>query len=256
MASIFRLAILETDETPVSIAETQGSYGEIVERLVRRGFAQAEGSVPELHITKWDVVKAQSYPSLGEIDGIFLTAGKYAAYDEYPWASKLIGFLKQSYIGHIPILAICYGHQILARALGGTVIKNPKGCELSVTRIDLTPSGIDLFETDHLNLHQMHLDTVVDLPSGMQTLGSSAISEVQFMYEAGRVLGVQGHPEANGFIIKDNLDSRFEKNLIEVEEYEAALSKINLEHDGDVFAKAIPKFLLDAVPKERVACVG
>lgn len=59
-------------------------------------------------------------------------------------------FLKESYQKRIPILAICYGHQILARALGGKVIKNPKGCEISVTKVNLTPSGTDLFGTDHL----------------------------------------------------------------------------------------------------------
>ncbi|KAF7555159.1 hypothetical protein G7Z17_g2380 [Cylindrodendrum hubeiense] len=206
MTSVFRLAILETDKTPSSISDTQGSYGDIVERLVRRGFEQAEGPVPELQITKWDVVKAQSYPRLDEIDGI------------------------------------------LARALGGRVIKNPKGCELSVTKVDLTPSGIDLFGVGHLNLHQMHLDTVVETPPGMEILGSSAISEVQFMYEPGRVLGIQGHPEANAFIIKQYLDSRFEQNLIEDREYQEALSKIDSEHDGDLFAKAIPKFLFEKRP--------
>ncbi|KAH7010077.1 class I glutamine amidotransferase-like protein [Ilyonectria destructans] len=245
MTSVFRMAILETDKTPSSISDTQGSYGDIVERLLRRGFKQAEGPIPELQVTKWDVVGAQSYPQLDEIDGLFLTAGKYAAYDDYPWAFKLMDFLKESYQKRIPILAICYGHQILARALGGKVIKNPKGCELSVTKVNLTPSGIDLFGTDHLNLHQMHLDTVVGIPPGMEIIGSSAISEVQFMYEPGRVLGVQGHPEANGFIIKKYLESRFEKDLIEARQYEEALSKIDTKHDGDVFAKAVPKFLFD-----------
>lgn len=75
MASVFRMAILETDKTPSSISDTQGSYGDIVERLLRRGFEQAEGPVPELQVTKWDVVRAQSYPQLNEIDGLFLTAG-------------------------------------------------------------------------------------------------------------------------------------------------------------------------------------
>lgn len=54
-------------------------------------------------------------------------------------------FIKEAYRKEIPILAICYGHQILARALGGKVTENPRGAELSVTPVELTPEAFDLF---------------------------------------------------------------------------------------------------------------
>ncbi|KPM35280.1 hypothetical protein AK830_g11291 [Neonectria ditissima] len=244
MTSVFRIAILECDNTPSSISDTQGSYGDIVERFLRRGFEQTASQTPKLEVTKWNVLQSQSYPRLTEIDGLFLTAGKYSAYDDYPWAFKLIDFLKEAYHARIPIAAICYGHQILARALGGKVLKNPKGSELSVTRVDLTACGAALFETDHLNLYQMHLDTVVDAPPGMEVIGSSARSSVQLLYEPGRILGIQGHPEANPFQIKEYLHSRFAENLISADVYEEALSKVHDKQDGDAFSAALPKFFV------------
>jgi GMP synthase-like glutamine amidotransferase len=164
MAKTFHLAILETDVTPTSISDVEGTFADGVERFVRCGLNKAQAPIPEVRITKWNVVERQSYPTLEDVDGLFLTAGSmtlrsllkyivcqltliigYSAYDDHPWAFPLMDFLKKAYENEIPILSICYGLQILTRALGGRVTKNPKGSELSITAVDLTPEGVDLF---------------------------------------------------------------------------------------------------------------
>jgi hypothetical protein len=75
MATEFHLAILETDITPTSISEAEGTYADIVEKFVRCGLDQAEKPIPKVRVTKWNVIEGQSYPDLTEVDGIFLTAG-------------------------------------------------------------------------------------------------------------------------------------------------------------------------------------
>ncbi|KAK7409222.1 hypothetical protein QQX98_008598 [Neonectria punicea] len=90
----------------------------------------------------------------------------------------------------------------------------------------------------------MHLDTVVDVPPGMEIIGSSPQSNVQLLYEPGRILGIQGHPEANPFQIKKFLDSRLEEKLIEADTYQEALLRVDDKQGGDVLSKALPKFFV------------
>lgn len=72
----FHIAILETDTASGPIAEKHGSYAEIIARCLQRGLVDAGRLVGELKTSTWDVIKAQSYPCLDEIDAVFVTAGR------------------------------------------------------------------------------------------------------------------------------------------------------------------------------------
>jgi GMP synthase-like glutamine amidotransferase len=89
----------------------------------------------------------------------------------------------------------------------------------------------------------MHLDAVVELPPGMEIIGSSSRCDVQLLYQKGRVLGIQGHPEANAFVIKESLNARFCQNLIDSDTYQQALSHADGAHDGGLFSRVVPRFL-------------
>jgi GMP synthase-like glutamine amidotransferase len=68
----------------------------------------------------------------------------YAAYDDHPWSLRLIDLIRAAYAQHIPLVGICYGFQLMSRALGGLVTENPLGSELTVTDVTLTPLGKEL----------------------------------------------------------------------------------------------------------------
>jgi GMP synthase-like glutamine amidotransferase len=89
----------------------------------------------------------------------------------------------------------------------------------------------------------MHLDAVVEIPPGTKIIGSSSRCDVQLLYQKGRVLGIQGHPEANAFVIEKSLDARLEDNLIDEKTYQEAVSQADRKHDGEMFSRVIPKFL-------------
>ena len=75
MAS-FHIAILETDTASDSITHKHGSYGDVIENALRRGLVEAGHPVQDLQVSKWEVIQAQSYPSLKNIDAVFVTAGR------------------------------------------------------------------------------------------------------------------------------------------------------------------------------------
>ncbi|KAF7563638.1 hypothetical protein G7046_g440 [Stylonectria norvegica] len=243
--SVFHLAILETDTAPESIAGKHGSYGDIIETSLRKGLAQAGNPISDLKVTKWDVIIAQVYPALDSIDAVFVTAGQHDADKDDPWVPKLLEFVQGAYAAKKPILGLCYGHQIISRALGGKVSRNPGGWEVTVKQVNLTPQGSNLFGKKSISLHQMHRDAVVQIPSGLEVIGSTSQCEIQILYRKGRVLTAQGHPEFNSFMCLEMLEERRAAKILDGEILEDATSKVDLEHDGVIFWKKAWDFMLD-----------
>ena len=77
----------------------------------------------------------------------------YAAYDDHAWSLLLIELIRDAYAREIPMIGICFGYQLMARALGGRAAENPLGSELSPTRITLTELGRQLIGYDSLVSH-------------------------------------------------------------------------------------------------------
>lgn len=93
-------------------------------------------------------------------------------------------------------------------------------------------------------VHQMHRDAVIEVPANIDVIASSRSCKVQMMFQPGRVLTVQGHPEFDSRISKSWLDQRYKEGLVGQELYRYALAKLNLEHDGMKILQAMRKFLL------------
>lgn len=145
-----RIAILECD-TPLPVVEARyGRYGEIFKTLLRAGADALSypgvSSSSGLEMAAWDVVTAQAYPSLDDIDAILITGSKHNSFDNDPWILKLVDFVKGVLAQRrVRILGICFGHQILGRALDMKVGRSEGGWEVSVTAMDLTKRGQEIF---------------------------------------------------------------------------------------------------------------
>ncbi len=99
----------------------------------------------------------------------------------------------------VPVLAVCFGHQLLADALGAPVQRNPHGRELGAIDIDLTAEGQHhpLFRGmgARATFQTVHEDEVAALPEGATLLASNAHSSIQAFQHGQNLLGVQFHPE-------------------------------------------------------------
>ncbi|KKZ64757.1 hypothetical protein EMCG_09335 [[Emmonsia] crescens] len=166
----------------------------------------------------------------------------------------------------VRIIGVCFGHQIIGRALGVKVGPNEGGWEVAVHDMDLTDKGKELFGVDKLvispfkclaillvksflidrkqRLQQMHRDIVHYCPPNVTLLGSSPVCQVQGMYAPGRFISVQGHPEFTKDIVAEILDARRGAGVFPSGIYEGGMSTVGNEHDGIVVGKAFLEFLI------------
>ncbi|RHZ74015.1 hypothetical protein CDV55_108993 [Aspergillus turcosus] len=250
MRSALRIAVLECDAPPADANARYGGYHGVFSRLLKesaRALGQPDKLDPEtgLDISRWDVVYAQEYPRLEDVDAILLTGSKYNSFDDDPWILKLVEYTKRAIDDQrVKILGICYGHQIVGRALGSKVGRSDAGWEIAVCDVDLTEQGKKLFGKDKLHIQQMHRDIVFDCPPDVVPLGSSPRCAIQGMYRPGHFITVQGHPEFREDIVSEVVKLRMSTGIFSKEEGEDALSRAGKDHDGVAIGVTFLKFLL------------
>jgi len=148
------------------------------------------------------VLDVRQYPELPEpatLAGVVITGSHAMVSDREPWSEALVPWLR-ALVGHgTPVLGICYGHQLLAHAMGGEVGYHPGGLELGTVDITLNPAA----QADPLlgnmppgfQAHAVHAQTVRTLPPGAMLLAANA-HEPHHAFRVGRqAWGVQFHPE-------------------------------------------------------------
>ncbi|KAL5504984.1 hypothetical protein ACEPAH_7647 [Sanghuangporus vaninii] len=232
-----KLALLLCDTPVPAVLSAKGTYLDVFRELLRLSYPSSrpenEQSPLPFILDGFDVVSAQEYPDLdkGEYSGVLISGSKFSAYDNDPWIVQLVEWVKDvaERRREIKLIGICFGHQIIARALGGECVPNGGQWEVGTTEMELTEIGKEVFETDRpvLPIQQMHRDHVPTVPPSFHLLGSSPIAPVQGLVRFAssgstslsedaepkdiQILTVQGHPEFTSFIVNSIIDVR-EKN--------------------------------------------
>ena len=129
---------------------------------------------------------------------LIISGSVHSVYEGRDWMVALAQLIREVHAKQVPILGICFGHQILAHALGGQVRRLPFNREFGCQPVYLTSQGLTHpwlrdFPSGS-NTLQSHQDHVAILPPGAQGLGSSSTTEHQ-IFSLGSALGVQFHPE-------------------------------------------------------------
>ncbi|KAF9894694.1 hypothetical protein FE257_006584 [Aspergillus nanangensis] len=246
-----RIAVLECD-TPVDKVDAKyNGYHGVFSVLLResaQALDQPELLDPDtgLDISRWDVVSKQEYPRLDDVDAILLTGSKHNSFEDHPWIIKLVEYTKKAIDDNrVKLLGICFGHQIIGRALGVKVGRSDAGWEIAVCDMDLTEQGKKLFGREKLRIQQMHQDIVHEYPPNVIPLGSSPRCAVQGMYRPGCFVTVQGHPEFKDEIITEIISLRTKSGVFSKEQSVDALERATWQHDGVAIGATFLKFLLE-----------
>ena len=170
------------------------------------------------HQVEFEVKKVyeNDFDSITDVDGWIITGSKYSVYDNIDWIKNLQKHIEKIISKNKPILGICFGHQLLAKTLGGVVEKNSLGWELGSYRINLTDSGKESMIFSGINdkdlFYESHQDVVTKLPANSISLAYNNKGNQSFKY-GNSVYGVQFHPEFSYDIIKELMRIRINKGI-------------------------------------------
>ena len=157
-----------------------------------------------------DVENGEKLPAYDTASAVLITGSHAMVSERLPWSETAAGWLAGAVQRRIPTLGICYGHQLLAHALGGKVDYNPNGREYGTLEITFTPDA----QNDPLlsimppfpHLHLSHSQTVLSLPDGAMHLASSRHDSHQAFCVNNCAWGVQFHPEFDAQITRAYID--------------------------------------------------
>lgn len=237
-----RIAIIEADTPLPQVQKRLGSYGDIFTALLKKA-----GLVDSANISSYNVVNDSSnYPPIESIDAILISGSKHNAFEDDEWILRLVEFTKQAIEHNKRVIGICFGHQIVARALGCTVARSPLGWEVSAVPIELTAEGRALFGTEQapktsLSIMQMHRDIVDGVPENTTVLATTQKCGNQGFYRPHAILTLQGHPEFTQTIVEELVQARVE--LLGQELHDDALKRAQDHNDGPFIARVMVDFV-------------
>ncbi|MDG0979354.1 MAG: gamma-glutamyl-gamma-aminobutyrate hydrolase family protein [Halieaceae bacterium] len=229
------IAILKTDSVRPEWVERFGEYPDMFQAVLKR-------ANPDLQFTVYDVQLGE-YPKTKDQHGAYLVTGsKAGVYEDHDWLPPLEDFVRDLVQAEIPLIGICFGHQLIAHALGGQVNKSDKGWGVGVHRHvwRFQPEWLITSESEFKVLVS-HQDQVHKAPEDLQVLAGSDFCPIAALYKPGAVLTFQGHPEFVPEYSKTLMVSR--EDRIGDEALPKALASLDQGHDGDALAEIILAFL-------------
>jgi GMP synthase (glutamine-hydrolysing) len=150
-------------------------------------------------------------------EGIIVTGSPLSVMERVPWMVQLGDDLLRIGARGLPVLGVCFGHQLLGQAAGGNVVQNPRGREIGTVRLQLTEKGRrdPLFtwarDKAEIEVHATHVDAVDPLPQGATILASNENSAAQAFRLSETVAAVQFHPELWAEAMRELIESRKDK---------------------------------------------
>lgn len=234
-----KIGILETGEIHEDLHAEHGEYPTMFERMLHK-------VNPEIEFFAVKVCGGEMPAGPRDADGWIITGSKHGVYDDLPWIASLMDFLRECVAEQVPIAGICFGHQILAEALGGKVVKSDKGWGIGVHSYDVTafPDWMEGAGTQFAG-HAVHQDQIVALPDNATVIASSEFCEyAAIVYgdpDKPLALSVQPHPEFGTAFIEDLVDVRL-KGVITSEEAANAHKSLANPVNNDDWGRWIAKF--------------
>lgn len=161
-----------------------------------------------------DVEAGERLPTVSEVGAAVITGSPAMVSDRLPWSENTAAWLREAMAHGVWLLGVCYGHQLLAHALGAPVGPNPRGPEVGTSRVELTPEGALDPLVGHLRTgflaQTIHYEAVLSPPVGARLLGTSARDPCQAFALGERVWGLQFHPEFDAEVLSTYVSERRE----------------------------------------------
>jgi GMP synthase-like glutamine amidotransferase len=230
-----KLGILKTDAVRPEWASNFGEYPDMFTALLGRVDSSLE-------FVTYDVEEGEYPGDVDEVDAYLITGSKSSVYDDKPWIATLMDFVRTLNARKKKVVGICFGHQIVAHALGGKTAKSSKGWGVGrhTHRFDVIPAWHDGGESD-FDILVSHQDQIVENANGATVLASSDFCENAVVQLGDHILTFQGHPEFVSGYSREIMELR--REAIGESVYANGVASLSKEAEGDRVARWIVSFL-------------
>lgn len=218
------IGILQTGEAPEALRGRTGDYPDMFEILLAgRGFT----------FRTWRVMDNQLPASVHDADGWLITGSRHGAYEDHPFIKPLEAFIRAAYDAHVPMIGVCFGHQIMAQAMGGKVEKYHGGWSVGPQEYD--------FDGGKMVINAWHQDQVTEKPPAATVIASSEFCEnAGFLYDD-RMFSVQPHPEMTDDYVQALIETRG-KGVVPDHVMQSATAKLGTPLDSGSLADRMAAF--------------
>ena len=220
-----RIGILQTGRAPDALIETSGDYDQMFRTLLGgHGFefetyAVLDGVFPE---------------NADSADGWLITGSRFGVYEDHNWIPPLEQLIRDIHAKGLPMVGICFGHQIIAQALGGKVEKYDGGW--AVGRVEYQQDGRTIA------MNAWHQDQVTELPDGARVLGGNAFCTNGILEYGDNIWTVQPHPEFKSDFVGGLIEKRG-RGVVPDPILDAASNALDQPIDTDEIASFMASFL-------------
>ena len=221
-----KLAILETGRPPGDLSDWFGDYPAMFERLLG----------DEFEVETFDV-QAGQFPADGH-DGILITGSPAGVYDGLPWIKPLSDFIRAA--RDRKMVGVCFGHQIMAEALGGMVVKSEKGWGAGLHHYSVVRNEPWLDGELEISIPASHQDQVVIQPPNTEIVASSDFTPYAALaWQDRAAISFQFHPEFDPAFAKALIEKRYDV----VPNPDAAIASLDGPNDNQRVGGWIRRFL-------------
>lgn len=210
-----RVAILQTGHAPESLQNEHGDYDSMSKIFL--GYEANE-------IKTYNIQKGEFPTSPANYDLYLITGSPKGVYDGDNWIDDLEDFIRVSYASSTKLIGVCFGHQIMAQALGGKVRKSDKGYGIGVMDYDHAETG------KKLSLCAWHQDQVEEKPEDGEVILSSKFCPIAGLIYNNRAISFQPHPEFTKAFVDDLITVR---NGDTITNAQANMARETLTKDND-----------------------
>ncbi len=228
-----RIGIIETGRPAGEIGLKHGHYPTMFERLLKP-------HMPEIDCPSWAALDGQTLPTPDACDGFLITGSAFGAYEDHQWIRDTETFVRACQAAGTPLVGICFGHQVIAQALGGQVGKSDKGWGVGIHHYTVAGDAAWMTGPKRFGAIVSHQDQVLEAPPGAEIIAQSDFCPVAGYRIGDTVFTLQCHPEMSTGFAADLYEFRRER--IGSEMIDGALKTLNTEPDASLIAKWLVDF--------------
>jgi GMP synthase-like glutamine amidotransferase len=232
-----KIGILQCGHAMDAVKAVHGDYSDMFERLLEPyGFDFAT----------WNVVDMEFPPGIDAADGWLLTGSRHGVYEGLPFIAPLEDFVRAAYAAAVPLVGVCFGHQLIAQALGGKVVKWEGGWSVGRQTYRFDDVG-------EVALNAWHQDQVVETPPDARRVATSPFCQNAALIYGDRAYSVQAHPEFSNDVIADFVRLRRGTANLPDELLDAAAGHLGTMPDSSELGRRIADFFQahEAQPERR-----